>query len=111
MKTSITVLALVGAAIAAVVPRADGEPCSSTGASTAPEPLPNTLGGFTDSVTYDQLALSAEIPDGYELAMSNANCSMTSNQYMMYVQMDAYSPEACADVCSEHVGCNSCKPY
>ncbi|KAI4652147.1 hypothetical protein J4E93_002344 [Alternaria ventricosa] len=40
--------------------------------------------------------------------MKNANCAFSSTRYMLYVQLDSYSPEACAELCNNHEGCDSC---
>jgi hypothetical protein len=55
------------------------------------------------------LALSAPVPTGYALAMSNANCAFSSTKYMLYVQLKSYSPETCAELCNKYEGCDSCK--
>ncbi|KAF1832653.1 hypothetical protein BDW02DRAFT_471228, partial [Decorospora gaudefroyi] len=85
--------------------------CASTGNSTAPDPESNTLTGFLQSQAYTALAADASTPPGYELALSNADCSISSTRYMMYVEMESYSPEACAEVCSQHSGCDSFNIY
>lgn len=85
--------------------------CAPLGDSTAPEPSSNALSAFTDDEKYDELALTAPIPAGYTATMKNANCAFSSNRYMLYVQLDSYNPEACAELCNNHEGCDSCKLY
>ncbi|KAG9191233.1 hypothetical protein G6011_09321 [Alternaria panax] len=92
------------------VPRSDAF-CVSRGNSTAPEPSSDSLSGFTEDTKYGHLALSAPIPTGYALAMNNANCAFSSNRYMLYVQLDSYSPETCAELCNGHGGCDSFNIY
>ena len=83
--------------------------CASRGNSTAPKPSSNSLSGFMEDTKYEQLASTAPIPTGYALAMSNANCAFSSTRYMLYVQLDSYDPETCAELCNKHEGCDSCK--
>jgi hypothetical protein len=109
MKSFIVATAFIGAAFAASVRRADGGACSSMGSSTAPEPLSNSVEGFTENAVYSSLANDVPTPAGYELAMTNRQCAISSTRYMMYVKMESYDPEACAEVCSRHSGCDSCK--
>jgi hypothetical protein len=117
----ITLFLFAGAVLSAVVPsvassvvptlvtRSDAAFCASRGNSTAPEPSSNALSDFLGDTNYDQLALNAPIPTGYTVAMSNANCAFSSAKYMLYVQLDSYSPETCAELCNAHEGCDSCK--
>ena len=109
MKFFIAVPAFAGAAFAASVPRAKGDACFPMGGSTAPLPSNNTIAGFTEDPIYSSLANNIMTPSGYELAMSNKNCAISSIRYMMFVQMESYDPAACAEVCSRHKGCDSCK--
>ena len=114
---SIALSLFAGAGFSAVIPaidptfppRSDAVYCASLGDSTAPEPSSNSLSGFTGDTNYDQLALNAPVPTGYTVAMSNANCAFSSSRYMLYVQLDSYSPETCAELCNNHEGCDSCK--
>jgi hypothetical protein len=108
MKFFIVTSAFIGAAFAASIRRADGA-CSPMGSSTAPEPLSNEAAGFTENSVYSSLANTVETPAGYELTMTNRDCAISSNRYMLFVQMDSYDPSACAAVCSLHRGCDSCK--
>ncbi|KAI4919609.1 hypothetical protein J4E90_001746 [Alternaria incomplexa] len=85
--------------------------CAPLGDSTAPEPSSNALSAFTDDEKYDELALTAPIPAGYTATMKNANCAFSSNRYMLYVQLDSYNPEACAELCNNHEGCDSFNIY
>ncbi|KAI4696424.1 uncharacterized protein J4E88_000601 [Alternaria novae-zelandiae] len=85
--------------------------CAPLGDSTAPEPSSNALSAFTDDEKYDELALTAPIPAGYTATMKNANCAFSSNRYMLYVQLDSYDPEACAELCNNHEGCDSFNIY
>ncbi|KAH8624852.1 hypothetical protein IG631_20317 [Alternaria alternata] len=92
------------------MPRSDAL-CLSRGNSTAPEPSSNSLSGFAEDAKYNSLALSASVPTGYALAMSNANCAFSSTKYMLYVQLKSYSPEACAELCNKYEGCDSFNIY
>jgi hypothetical protein len=109
MKFFVTVPAFIGAAFAASVPRDVDQACSSMGGSTAPLPSNNTVAGFTEDPIYSSLAKNIPTPSGYELVMVDKNCAISSTRYMMYVQMDSYDLAACAEVCSRHRGCDSCK--
>ncbi|RYN98252.1 hypothetical protein AA0120_g2573 [Alternaria tenuissima] len=92
------------------MPRSDAL-CLSRGNSTAPEPSSNSLSGFAEDAKYNSLALSAPVPTGYALAMSNANCAFSSTKYMLYVQLKSYSPETCAELCNKYEGCDSFNIY
>lgn len=85
--------------------------CAPLGDSTAPQPSSNALSAFTNDEKYEELALTAPIPAGYTATVKNANCALSSNRYMLYVQLDSYNPEACAELCNNHEGCDSCKLY
>jgi hypothetical protein len=120
ISSIITMFFFFGAVLAAVVPTVASpiaaisvprsEPlCAPLGVSTAPEPSNKTLSAFTHGQKYDQLALNTSTPVGYAATIKNANCAFSSTRYMLYVQLDSYSPESCAQLCNEHEGCDYCK--
>ncbi|CAN9281298.1 unnamed protein product [Alternaria sp. RS040] len=92
------------------MPRSDAL-CLSRGNSTAPEPSSSSLSGFAEDAKYDSLALSAPVPTGYAPIMSNANCAFSSTKYMLYVQLESYSSETCAELCNKYEGCDSFNIY
>ncbi|RYN29156.1 hypothetical protein AA0112_g7183 [Alternaria arborescens] len=92
------------------MPRSDAL-CLSRGNSTAPEPSSNSLSGFAEDAKYSSLALSAPVPTGYALAMSNADCAFASTKYMLYVQLKSYNSKTCAELCNKYEGCDSFNIY
>jgi len=104
MKYINLISSIVGAVSAAVV-----RECRLNPKGTAPEPIPNTLEGFKHYEPYQVLSKHSRKIPGYEAVMYNAECAIASPKYMMYVVLDTYDPEACANFCTSHSGCDACK--
>jgi hypothetical protein len=66
--------------------------------------LPDDIDDFLHNSTYSELALKAEIPNGYTDAFVNATSSIASTtpSYLTYHDLSSYSSSDCASKCSAY---------
>lgn len=74
-------------------------------------PSPDTPDAFLSYPYFASTALAATPPTGFTQTFSNLNASSVVSGYLGATYMDTYSPQACANLCSNVMGCVAINTY
>jgi len=83
--------------------------CSLNAAGTGPAvTLPDdSASAFQSYSAFAAAATTVTTPVGYQKVLTNGLGSAQDATYMTYTMLSAYDPNACAEFCQAHQGCNT----
>lgn len=81
--------------------------CSLQPLGPGPLPVPDTAFEFLKHEEFESAADRAQQPDDWSLVFVDMHASVEAPDYLGYVNLDTYDPQACVDNCTQTKGCKS----
>ncbi|KAL9021168.1 MAG: hypothetical protein Q9185_001569 [Variospora sp. 1 TL-2023] len=88
----------------------DGD-CAPQPAGSGPVPTPDTDAAFLADSGLQALATNAPTPDGYSLAFSNKDGSLSASKYIALYTLTSFDTLKCASLCDQAPDCEAFNTY